>query len=760
MRPAAWVAERHPFGETLEEYERGVPVDCGDNWTKDSIYEAVKRGPHTSALTPEAIRLITEDVMYQVDAGFSRIVLWEDLKENMPPNLKVSPLAVVPQTGRRGRLILDLSFGVRRSHGPDKGKIIQPSVNETTQKLSPQQPLDELGSVLPRIFDFMAKTPLEDDIMFSKIDLSDGFWRMIVAEEDAYNFTYVLPGLPGEPLRLVIPHALQMGWTESPGYFCAATETGRDIMTELLDDDIDLPPHPMEHYITPTNPAKRQKLGALEHRMAAVFVDDYCLAAVENAEGTLLNRFGRAALHAINGIFPPPEISGHTGGKHPVSEKKAIRGDTRFEKTKEMLGFDLDGNARTVRLPTKKAEAIVTEIRKLLKKKKVRRNRFQSITGKLQHASLVMPATKPLFNPLYNALKGNPRHIHIPPHSPCRVALRDFIDLTLEAARRPTHVHELIARAKEAGVWFCDASGFGAGGAWFIAGHSPIVWRVVWPTDIQNSVVSDNNPDGALTNSDLELAAIVLHYMVLRQVCGGNTRHMKTVTFSDNTPAVVWSTRMRSKSRADTAYHLLRGFAMVQRTAELCLPTINHIDGPINSMADDASRPIHLSLLSDNMFLNRPGIGITPDVRDIQLQTFFNSRYPLQNDSWRVAHPGPEPYSKVISTLRGKHLPLRQWTTQPATPAGHGGSVTAPWLNVPTPTCGTLPSTNNNNSSSLTLPGFVQDTLDVANKFNLRRSGRPSVTWAKPSRWLGSQTPAAQATRKNWTFPSVTPSKP
>jgi hypothetical protein len=174
--------------------------------------------------------LVVEDVMYQVEAGFSEIITWDSIAANPPKNLKVSPLAVIPQTDRRGRLILDLSFGVRWSSGPNKGKIFQPSVNLTTTKLSPAEPIQELGKVLPRIIDFMATAPQGQTVMFSKIDLSDGFWRMIVNQDDCWNFAYVMPDPPGSPIRLVIPHALQMGWTESPGYFCAATETGRDLM--------------------------------------------------------------------------------------------------------------------------------------------------------------------------------------------------------------------------------------------------------------------------------------------------------------------------------------------------------------------------------------------------------------------------------------------------------------------------------------------------------------------------------------------------
>jgi hypothetical protein len=106
-------AAGHPFFPTLHEWGTdGVPVDCGPDWSWDVIEHAVERGPHRSAMEKENIALVHEDVQYQVDAGFSRIVLWSDLQELRPSKLKISPMAVVPQKDRRGRLILDLSFPV------------------------------------------------------------------------------------------------------------------------------------------------------------------------------------------------------------------------------------------------------------------------------------------------------------------------------------------------------------------------------------------------------------------------------------------------------------------------------------------------------------------------------------------------------------------------------------------------------------------------------------------------------------------------
>ena len=120
MAPTAFV-DFHPFTETLREWETGVPVDCGAPWDWATIEAAVDKGAHSSATTDESLALIEEDVAYQVKAGYARIISWEDLQRLRPRNLKVSPLAVVPQRNRRGRMILDLAFAVRRGRKSKRG---------------------------------------------------------------------------------------------------------------------------------------------------------------------------------------------------------------------------------------------------------------------------------------------------------------------------------------------------------------------------------------------------------------------------------------------------------------------------------------------------------------------------------------------------------------------------------------------------------------------------------------------------------------
>ena len=188
----------HPFTPTLREWEHGIPVDCGPDWAWTVIEAAVARGPHPTARTPDSIALFQDDIEYQIKAGFCRVYLWDDIAKMRPANLKISPVAVVPQANRRGRIILDLSFPVYQELN-GVITVTQKSVNETTAIQGPPQPVKEIGKVLPRLLQYMCDTPSGLHILFSKLDISNGFWRLIVRKADSFNFAYVLPQPDGYP---------------------------------------------------------------------------------------------------------------------------------------------------------------------------------------------------------------------------------------------------------------------------------------------------------------------------------------------------------------------------------------------------------------------------------------------------------------------------------------------------------------------------------------------------------------------------------
>ena len=156
------------------------------------------------------------------------------------------------------------------------------SVNDNSNKsLAPQHAMFELGNVIPRLVWALATARRDVPVLFSKINLKDGYWRMCVSADDAWNFAYVLPKLDeNEPTVLVVPDALQMGWSESPPFFCAATETARDVAIITFQNSTEIPEQPLEHIILDSvkskllpNPTQLRQTKLLQ--LLEVYIDDF-----------------------------------------------------------------------------------------------------------------------------------------------------------------------------------------------------------------------------------------------------------------------------------------------------------------------------------------------------------------------------------------------------------------------------------------------------------------------------------------------------
>jgi hypothetical protein len=116
--------------------------------------------------------------------------------------------------------------------------------------MAPQGALDQLVHALSRIIHAFAKAKEDANIFMEKWDIKDGFWQMDSKVGEEFNFMYVLPQAAGMLLVLVVPTLLQMGWVESAPYFCAATETARDIALDYSNTPIgSLAPHKFVNYV-------------------------------------------------------------------------------------------------------------------------------------------------------------------------------------------------------------------------------------------------------------------------------------------------------------------------------------------------------------------------------------------------------------------------------------------------------------------------------------------------------------------------------
>jgi len=179
----------------------------------------------------------------------------------------------------------------------------------------------------------------------------------------------------------------------------------------------------------------------------------------------------------------------------------------------------------------------------------------------------------------------------------------------------------------------------------------PTVFRVEWPPDIQAELVTYENKKGTITNSDLEMAGLLLLWLVIEGVCG-RCRQQHIAIFSDNDPTVSWVKRMASK-QSRVAAQLVRALALRQKKQRACPLTPVHIPGRQNQLTDIPSR----SFGSNKEWHCRT---------NTDLLNLFNSKFPLpQQASWNVFQLNSAIVTRVISVLRMKLTTLEEWRRLP-----------------------------------------------------------------------------------------------
>ena len=109
----------------------------------------------------------------------------------------------------------------------------------------------------------------------------------------------------------------------------------------------------------------------------------------------------------------------------------------------------------------------------------------------------------------------------------------------------------------------------GMGGVWFKPGPpEPLelqppkleqstaltLWRQQFSQKIQSQIASSKNPNGTITNSDLELAGTITHDDILANAVP--ITNLTTFGLCDNTPAVTWRTKGSYTITGPAAYLL------------------------------------------------------------------------------------------------------------------------------------------------------------------------------------------------------------
>jgi hypothetical protein len=341
-------------------------------------------------------------------------------------------------------------------------------VNDTTTKIAPNGAIDQIGECLSRIIHaFMEADPTEFFFM-AKWDIKDGFWQMDCAKGEEWNFAYVLPQPEGEPIKLVVPTSLQMGWVESPPYFCAATKTARDVTTEYIKQPVGtLQPHKFDKYVVgdpevDALPDSSDTANGFLYTVK-VYVDEF-MSLVIPISREQLRHVAMAVMTGIHDMFPPD----NDDSNDPISEKKLQQQEGRFSMHKMLLGFDYEGIAKTMWLEDAKQEKLLTVLKGWVcagerGMANIPFNEFESVTAKLRHAFTCIPTGVALLSPCNKILQLKPRTVYLHWNKPVLNAVKGCQTLLRESTQELTQCRELTCGWPDY-IGIVDASSHGVGG--------------------------------------------------------------------------------------------------------------------------------------------------------------------------------------------------------------------------------------------------------------------------------------------------------
>lgn len=660
----------HPARRLLSRYrERGAPVRFSTPpWSPDKLSAAIQRGPHRSC--NEHIDFLEEEFIDMIRKG-QWVILPASIAATLP-DLRASPPGVIPQRDRRPRWIGDYSWS---------------DVNEDTL---PDAPLDamQFGHAFDRILrEILLANPSFGPVWLNKTDLSDGFYRVNLSTPDIPKLALIFPTRPGQEPLLALPLVLPMGWKNSPPIFCAATETIADVTNDRLRSSYQPPQHPLDtlaasitsppadHHDLASPPLPLPVPSTRDPSLPSVpdplqyidvFVDDFISAA----QRPFLRRVRNTLLHVIDEVFRPVDSCDPPARREPVSLKKLRAGDCSWGTSKLVLGWVVDTIAMTIALPAHRRLRLWELLDGIpLSQKRTSVKKWYKLLGELRSMSIALPGSRSMFGRLQKALSDRDGH-RINLSRGVHQALEDFRWMAQDISTRPTRIAELVPLASSA-EGHHDASGAGAGGIWFpgqdltprtgFSARVPVVWRLRWPDYITARLITDDNPSGTITNSDLELAGGLLHLDCLAQTF--DIRERTCVSKGDNLNTTFWERKGSTTTNSAPAF-LLRLFGIHQRFHRY-VPRFDYLPGSSNHVADALSRDF-----------------------DTPLASLTRSLSPLfsQTAGCQVWTPPNRLVSAIISALLRKQSPKEFLLAAPAPPSPHGSSgSTSPltWASTP-----------------------------------------------------------------------------
>ena len=677
----------------------------------------IARGNHKGALAQQKLlhELVTKDVAH----GFALPITTEAAKSIQ--GAAYAPLNIQEQWTidaqgkkmKKKRLTHDQSF-------PGMASDISLNEQVVEEKLEPLIYGYMFLRMLHMIHAFRMAHPTTA-ILLCKFDLDAAYRRL------HFNANSAIKCICSTAICAYIYLRLTFGGSFSPAEWCVIIEMMTDLANDIVNNPTWVPSKAQAPIPSPSTipspiilPASRAFNPALpvdvhihipRHGWVDSYIDDIigiCLHLKDNAVRTT-----KAILLAIHLMARPFDNTEKPNIIHSyiLSMKKWLAEGQQSEE-KIVLGWLINTRDFTVRLPADKYHSYTAQIRDITVAGQVNDDTLQSIIGRLERTSYVVPHARYFLNRLraLQRITSKTKWAKIPESTSLDLKLwHKFLD----NAHKGTNINNLVFRRPSNFFW-ADSCPFGLGGY----SSSGRAWRYYIPPSLRS----------VHTNNVLEYLAIIVTMWV--DAIEGNILPLACcLACSDSTSAVGWLHRSNFDPctrpiHEELSRHLAEIMMKVNSTVYS-----QHQTGKHNTIAD---------LLSRWHFL-------TPS----QISAFLQSRFNTQMPTNFNLCPLPKRISCWITSLLLRLKTSTALRTLPTTAAAEHGNDGSPgwqsWAGSETPSLHGLQMLKNPEWSGVLQSLYAEGNTVIADTqthWSEAQSQRPSLTWLRPFRTTTNQTHA------------------
>ena len=580
---------RHPnFAFLKEMFQTGFDYFLSRDLSEDErvaeLDAQLERGNHKSATEneDEINSLLTGDVVH----GFVLPFLASSIKSlkgvHLQPGGMVRQMSLKADGSRKmkNRFTHDLSFSITSEDA---------SINSRVQ--IEKYPDMVYGFCLSRILHYLAalryRNP-QKKIFISKFDYSDAYKRIAQSPRASASTVIRFGEVAYICWRMVF------GGSPNPAGFSCFSEMLTDLANELAMSDytpalgksptVEDCHEEVRETEDPATQIGQAYLPALEVDTTSdsfrdCFIDDIIDCHLDTPRNRC--RAAHIVQMAVHVMSRP-----HAGDdKEPVPRRPLLGPDKlaaegRSSERQIVLGWEIRTRAFTVALPRDKHHAWKEDLESIISRKEASREETESLIGRLNHASYVIPLSRHFLNEIRRKCLNVPRMAR---RQTVRFTDEEIADLELwakflDSAHNGLSINLLVVRTPTRIAW-SDSCPFGLGG-YTLKGTA---WRIKVPPDCP--FYGDDTANNVLEFLGMAISVLLL----IQETRADNEIHPCLLVLGDNTSAISWIFKSGRVARTSKYYKAVKTIARhiahstLSASVQVCS---QHLAGTTNTVAD------------------------------------------------------------------------------------------------------------------------------------------------------------------------------